>query len=107
MRSILGEGVDSFSSKFIAGAFGGTVGTILNTPFDVVKTRIQNNSLGMTTFGRTPWTISALSHVLREEGVFALYKGFVPKVFRLGPGGGILLVVFDTMINIFTKFELV
>ena len=25
----------------------------------------------------------------------ALYKGFVPKVLRLGPGGGILLVVFD------------
>lgn len=23
----------------------------------------------------------------------ALYKGFVPKVLRLGPGGGILLVV--------------
>ena len=27
----------------------------------------------------------------------ALYKGFVPKVLRLGPGGGILLVVFDTV----------
>ncbi len=27
----------------------------------------------------------------------ALYKGFVPKVLRLGPGGGILLVVFDAV----------
>jgi solute carrier family 25 2-oxodicarboxylate transporter 21 len=25
----------------------------------------------------------------------ALYKGYVPKVLRLGPGGGILKVVFD------------
>lgn len=27
----------------------------------------------------------------------ALYKGFVPKVLRLGPGGGILLVVFESV----------
>ena len=31
--------------------------------------------------------------VAKEEGFEALYKGFVPKVLRLGPGGGILLVV--------------
>lgn len=27
----------------------------------------------------------------------AAYKGFVPKVLRLGPGGGILLVVFESL----------
>lgn len=27
----------------------------------------------------------------------AVYKGFVPKVLRLGPGGGILLVVFESL----------
>jgi solute carrier family 25 2-oxodicarboxylate transporter 21 len=35
--------------------------------------------------------------VAREEGFAALYKGFVPKVLRLGPGGGILLVVFEVV----------
>ncbi|KAI0244381.1 hypothetical protein L0F63_003536, partial [Massospora cicadina] len=29
--------------NFVAGAAGGTVGTLANTPFDVVKTRIQNH----------------------------------------------------------------
>lgn len=29
--------------------------------------------------------------------VRALYKGFVPKVLRLGPGGGVLLVVFEAV----------
>lgn len=33
----------------------------------------------------------------------ALYKGFVPKVLRLGPGGGILLVVFDQVTKFFQK----
>lgn len=32
--------------------------------------------------------------VAKEEGFAALYKGFLPKVLRLGPGGGILLVVY-------------
>lgn len=27
----------------------------------------------------------------------ALYKGLVPKVLRLGPGGAIMLVVYDYM----------
>jgi len=41
------------------------------------------------------WTLPALKTIVQEEGFGALYKGFIPKVLRLGPGGGILLVVFD------------
>eukprot|EP00842_Homolaphlyctis_polyrhiza_P006461 jgi/Hompol1/6816/HPOL_003794-RA len=79
-------------NNFIAGTIGGTVGTIINTPFDVVKTRVQSQ---ITTPLKYNWTFPALATIAREEGVAALYKGFVPKVLRLGPGGGILLVVFD------------
>jgi solute carrier family 25 (mitochondrial 2-oxodicarboxylate transporter), member 21 len=79
-------------NNFIAGAVGGTFGTILNTPFDVVKTRVQSQITGPFKYN---WTLPALGTIAREEGVKALYKGFVPKVLRLGPGGGILLVVFD------------
>ncbi|EGF79105.1 hypothetical protein BATDEDRAFT_90092 [Batrachochytrium dendrobatidis JAM81] len=79
-------------NNFIAGAFGGTVGTMINTPFDVAKTRIQ---IQMTTPLKYNWTLPAIATIAKEEGVGALYKGFMPKVLRLGPGGGILLVVFD------------
>ncbi|KAG2385802.1 hypothetical protein C9374_002951 [Naegleria lovaniensis] len=78
---------------FIAGFLSGTFGTMLNTPFDVVKTRIQNQLPG--TVHKYNWTLPALVKVYNEEGVKALYKGFWPKVLRLGPGGGILLVVFN------------
>ncbi|KAJ3397383.1 hypothetical protein HDU92_008374 [Lobulomyces angularis] len=77
--------------NFIAGGIGGTVGTILNTPFDVVKTRVQNQIQPPFKYG---WTIPAVVTIAKEEGVGALYKGFLPKVLRLGPGGGVLLVVF-------------
>lgn len=33
----------------------------------------------------------------------ALYKGLVPKVLRLGPGGAIMLVVYDYMHVFLTK----
>jgi len=78
-------------SNFVAGTIAGTFGTVLNTPFDVVKSRIQNQSERV----KYNWTLPALQTIAREEGPRALYKGFVPKVVRLGPGGGILLVVFE------------
>lgn len=82
----------TLANNFIAGAIGGTVGTILNTPFDVVKSRVQSEIAAPYRYN---WAVPAIGKIAREEGVKALYKGFVPKVLRLGPGGGILLVVFD------------
>jgi len=76
-------------NNFIAGSIGGTIGTILNTPFDVVKTRIQSSRI------TNEWTLSHLLRLARTEGASSLYKGFWPKVLRLGPGGGILLLVFE------------
>lgn len=78
-----------------SGAIGGTFGTMLNTPFDVVKLRIQAGS------SKYVWTVPSVFTVAKEEGVVALYKGFVPKVLRLGPGGGILLVVFTACMDFF------
>lgn len=40
-------------------------------------------------------TWQSLRLIAQEEGWRALWKGFAPKVARLGPGGGILLVGFD------------
>jgi solute carrier family 25 (mitochondrial 2-oxodicarboxylate transporter), member 21 len=81
-------------NNFVAGCFGGTVGTMLNTPFDVVKSRVQSEIKAPYKYN---WAVPALAKVAREEGFKALYKGFVPKVMRLGPGGGLLLLVFDAV----------
>ena len=60
---------------------------------DVVKSRIQNTTRVAGVTPKYNWTWPSIALVAKEEGVGALYKGFVPKVLRLGPGGGILLVV--------------
>ncbi|RKF65750.1 putative mitochondrial 2-oxodicarboxylate carrier [Erysiphe neolycopersici] len=91
------------TNDLVSGAIGGTVGTILNTPMDVVKSRIQNSPKIPGVAPKYSWAWPAVGIVFREEGVRALYKGFLPKVIRLGPGGGILLVVFTAVSDFFKK----
>ncbi|KAH7380896.1 mitochondrial carrier domain-containing protein [Cadophora sp. MPI-SDFR-AT-0126] len=89
----------------ISGATGGTVGTIVNTPMDVVKSRIQNSPKVAGSIPKYNWAWPAVGTVFKEEGFGALYKGFLPKVLRLGPGGGILLVVFTGVMDFFKKIK--
>ncbi|KAF2448007.1 mitochondrial carrier [Karstenula rhodostoma CBS 690.94] len=93
------------TNDLISGAIGGTVGTIINTPMDVVKSRIQNSTKVAGTVPKYNWAWPALGTVMREEGFGALYKGFLPKVLRLGPGGGILLVVFTGVMDFFREMR--
>lgn len=92
-------------NDLLAGTIGGTVGTMLNTPMDVVKSRIQNSPKVAGSTPKYNWAWPAVGTVMKEEGFAALYKGFLPKVLRLGPGGGILLVVYGSVIEFFRKMR--
>lgn len=81
--------------NFVAGLVGGTVGTTLNTPFDVVTSRMRNVLPGDVSPYRNAW--QGVMLVARQEGAQALFKGYLPKVLRLGPGGGILLMVYEVI----------
>ncbi|KAI0310809.1 organic acid transporter [Amylostereum chailletii] len=90
-------------NNFVSGAIGGFIGTAINTPFDVVKSRIQSVAKVPGVVPKYNWTYPALVTMAREEGLAALYKGFVPKVLRLAPGGGVLLLVVEFTLDIFRK----
>ncbi|KAK7468453.1 hypothetical protein VKT23_002965 [Stygiomarasmius scandens] len=90
-------------NNFISGSVGGFVGTLVNTPFDVVKSRIQSVTKVPGVKPKYNWTYPALVTIFREEGPGALYKGFVPKVLRLAPGGGVLLLVVEFTLGVFRK----
>ena len=90
-------------NDLIAGGIGGTIGTIINTPMDVVKSRIQNSPKLAGSVPKYNWAWPGLGTIMKEEGFGALYKGFVPKVLRLGPGGGILLVVYTEVMGFFKE----
>ncbi|KAK2826534.1 hypothetical protein Q5P01_020748 [Channa striata] len=83
-----------FLRKFTIGLLSGTISSCANIPFDVAKSRIQGPQPvpGEIKY-RTCFQTMAL--VYREEGYFALYKGLVPKIMRLGPGGAVMLLVYE------------
>jgi solute carrier family 25 2-oxodicarboxylate transporter 21 len=71
-----------------------------------VKSRIQNTTRVPGVTPKYNWTLPSVALVAKEEGFGALYKGFVPKVLRLGPGGGILLVVFTAVVDYWKAMNL-
>ncbi|KAH9974405.1 mitochondrial carrier domain-containing protein [Lactifluus volemus] len=91
-----------FLNNFVSGTIGGFVGTAINTPY-VVKSRIQGAEKVPGAIPKYNWTYPALVTIFREEGPAALYKGFVPKVLRLAPGGGVLLLVVEFTLGVFRK----
>ncbi|KYN50200.1 PREDICTED: mitochondrial 2-oxodicarboxylate carrier [Cyphomyrmex costatus] len=88
-----------FLNKVAIGFVSGTVASCLNIPFDVAKSRIQGSQDGTQYKG----TLNTMHIIYKREGFRALYKGLVPKVLRLGPGGAIMLVVYDYMHAFLTK----
>ncbi|XP_011637933.1 mitochondrial 2-oxodicarboxylate carrier [Pogonomyrmex barbatus] len=88
-----------FLTKVAIGFVSGTVASCLNIPFDVAKSRIQGSQDSTLYKG----TLNTMHIVYKREGFRALYKGLVPKVLRLGPGGAIMLVVYDYMHIFLTK----
>eukprot|EP00946_MAST-07B_sp_MAST-7B-sp1_P005045 g5045.t1 len=92
--SILSERAKSF----VAGTVGGCIGACFSTPIDVAKSRIQNTVVvgGLAKVRSTvPWTLPTVVEVGRAEGLQGLYRGFMPKLLRLGPGGGVLLLSYE------------
>ncbi|XP_045480666.1 mitochondrial 2-oxodicarboxylate carrier-like [Harmonia axyridis] len=82
--------------KLGLGFAAGTLASCANIPFDVAKSRIQGPQpeLGKVKYRSCMKTIIV---IYKEEGWKALYKGLVPKVLRLGPGGAIMLLVNEYM----------
>ncbi|KAF7287283.1 hypothetical protein GWI33_002098 [Rhynchophorus ferrugineus] len=94
-----------FAMKVGIGFTSGTLASCVNIPFDVAKSRIQGPQ---PIPGQIKYkgTMRSIFIVYREEGWLALYKGLLPKVMRLGPGGAIMLVVYDYMHEFLTaKFK--
>lgn len=80
--------------RFSIGLCSGILGSVINIPFDVAKSRIQGPQPvpGQIKY-RT--CFATIVTVYKEEGFLALYKGLLPKVLRLGPGGAIMFLVYE------------
>lgn len=72
--------VSSCSSSFMCGL----AGALASNPVDVVRTRMMNQRV-LSGNPMYKGTLDGLMQTWKNEGFFALYKGFWPNWLRLGP----------------------
>uniref|UniRef100_A0A7S0HWR6 Mitochondrial carrier protein n=1 Tax=Hanusia phi TaxID=3032 RepID=A0A7S0HWR6_9CRYP len=77
------------------GAMGGALAAIVMTPVDVVKTRLMTQKPDAD--GKLPYQglVQSVMKIAREEGFLALMKGWVPRVFYLGPLASIVFAMYE------------
>ncbi|KAK1561886.1 hypothetical protein Q3G72_002502 [Acer saccharum] len=88
--------------SMISGFFAGTVGPFCTGPFDVVKTRLmaQNRQGGELKY---KGMIHAIRTIYAEEGLFALWKGLLPRLMRIPPGQAIMWAVADQVTGLYER----
>ncbi|KAJ1364197.1 hypothetical protein KIN20_024229 [Parelaphostrongylus tenuis] len=80
--------------RIVLGFAAGSLASIGNIPFDVAKSRIQGPQPDPKIV-KYSGAVQTIRLIYREEGFGALYKGLLPKVMRLGPGGAVMLIVYE------------
>jgi len=80
---------------FVCGGLGGVAGTVASLPFDVVRTRFVAQNNGVYTSTR-----QAVTHLYREGGFPAFYKGLVPAAMAIAPQAGLQFAFYSLLTNL-------
>eukprot|EP01116_Phalansterium_solitarium_P023756 TRINITY_DN8492_c0_g1_i1.p1 TRINITY_DN8492_c0_g1~~TRINITY_DN8492_c0_g1_i1.p1 ORF type:complete len:310 (+),score=68.78 TRINITY_DN8492_c0_g1_i1:547-1476(+) len=88
---------DSMLTHFIASFFAGFVTSAVTSPVDVARTRIMNEKPAPGQPRVYPNLLLTLYKIVTSEGLFGLYKGFVPSYTRLGTCTVVALVVSEQL----------
>lgn len=73
----------------LSGGVGGASLWIAIFPFDVVKSKIQIESLSNVSM------ISVMRKIVKNEGIKGLYRGLFPTLLRTLPASGALFVAYE------------
>ncbi|XP_063223550.1 mitochondrial uncoupling protein 4 isoform X1 [Bacillus rossius redtenbacheri] len=77
---------DNHFTHILCSACAGLVAATMGTPADVVKTRIMNQPIDDSGKGLIyKSSVDCLVKTVENEGLFALYKGFLPVWIRMAP----------------------
>lgn len=87
---------ENISLHFVSSMISGLVTTAASMPVDIAKTRIQNMKI---VDGKPEFTgaVNVIVRVVRNEGIFALWKGFFPYYARLGPHTVLTFIFLEQM----------
>lgn len=93
---------DSVSNHFLSSFIASMGSAVASTPIDVVRTRLMNQRRTRTAGGRLSphiytGSIDCLLQTVKNEGFLALYKGFIPTWFRMGPWNIIFFITYEQL----------
>ena len=84
---------ETLTSQIIGAVLGGVACTIISHPDDVVKTRMQTHLRGAALFGTYATFAGSAAHVLRSEGLSALFHGAAFRCLLRVPLGLSVIIV--------------
>jgi solute carrier family 25 (mitochondrial citrate transporter), member 1 len=82
-----------------AGFFSGSLGPILNNPFDVIKTRYMNPKYNK----EYDSIVDAGRKIIKYEGISTLYKGLGLRIIRVAGGQGIVFYTVESLMYHFNN----
>ncbi|KAL4221436.1 hypothetical protein ACF0H5_019693 [Mactra antiquata] len=90
---------------FVASMISGLVTTFFSMPVDIAKTRVQNMKI---IDGKPEYksAVDVVVKVVKNEGVFSLWKGFTPYYARLGPHTVLTFIFLEQMNKYYKRIVL-
>lgn len=85
---------DNYKLHISSSIVSGFVSSLLCTPADVIKSRMMQ-------YNNTQTLIDCTYSIIKNEGIYAFYKGFIPIWFRLAPWQLTFWVSYEQSRNIF------
>jgi solute carrier family 25 protein 42 len=83
---------------FIAGSAAGFTGQALTYPLDRARA-----VMAVTPMGEYRNLLAVFRRIVSQEGLFALYRGFVPTMVGVIPYAGVSFFTFETLKKYWTK----
>ncbi|KAL1505281.1 hypothetical protein ABEB36_004879 [Hypothenemus hampei] len=94
---------DGIFIHFCASMISGLITSVASMPVDIAKTRIQN--LKTVAGAQQTGPIQVLADIVQKEGFFALWKGFLPYYFRIGPHTVLTFIFLEQLNAAYRKFS--
>ncbi|XP_063244579.1 mitochondrial uncoupling protein Bmcp isoform X2 [Bacillus rossius redtenbacheri] len=94
---------DKIINHFISSFIASLGSAIASTPIDVIRTRLMNQrklkttAVGSSSLHIYTGSMDCLLQTVKNEGILALYKGFIPTWFRMGPWNIIFFVTYEQL----------
>jgi len=81
----------------VIGGVSGAFGPLLNSPIDVIKTRLQKQKIIPGEKPKYDGVTGCISTMLKEEGPRSFYKGLTPRLMRIMPGQAITFMMYEAI----------